>query len=169
MAEGTFERLCSIGIVPSHMTHKAGSELELLSTLITEERGSIHANSFVRGQFALSLESLVASNPRESALAGMILEMSCEQASNLESLSASLTGAGVHLTIVDSKAGCSGKVPATINLWARKHLGAAGCLLYMCFHLVSCQYRIEAGRSPNHPDDEFLMIRGPLVACLFLL
>ena len=138
------------------MTHKTGSELELLSTLITEERGSIHANSLVRGQFALSLESLVASIPRESALAGMILEMSCEQVSNLESLSASLTGAGVHLSIVDSKSGCSGKVPA-------------GCLLYMCFHLVSCQYRIEAGRSPNHPDDEFLMIRGPLVACLFLL
>ena len=162
MAEGTFERLCSIGIVPSHMTHKTGSELELLSTLITEERGSIHANSLVRGQFALSLESLVASIPRESALAGMILEMSCEHVSNIESLSASLTGAGVHLTIVDSKAGCSGKVPATINLCA------AGCLLYMGFHLVSCQYRIEAGRSLNHPDDEFL-IRGPLVACLFLL
>ena len=47
LTERTFERLCSIGIVPSHMTHKTGSELELFSTLITEELGSIHVNSFV--------------------------------------------------------------------------------------------------------------------------
>ena len=103
LAVGAFKRLCSI--VPSHMRHKAGSELELLSTLVTEELGFIHVNSFVRGQVALSFESFVAFITRKSSLAGMGLEMPCEEVSNFESLPASLVGAGVHLSVVDCKSG----------------------------------------------------------------
>ena len=103
LAVGAFKRLCSI--VPSHMRHKAGSELELLSTLVTEELGFIHVNSFVRGQVALSFESFVAFITRKSSLAGMGLEMPCEEVSNFESLPTSLIGAGVHLSVVDCKSG----------------------------------------------------------------
>ena len=76
LAVGAFKRLCFI--VPSHMRHKAGSELELLSTLITKELGFIHVNSFVRRQVALSFESFVAFITRKGTLAGMSLEVSCE-------------------------------------------------------------------------------------------
>ena len=103
LAVGTFKRLCSI--VPSHVRHKTGSELELLSTLITKELWFIHVNSFVRRQVALSFESFVAFITCKGTLAGMSLEVSCEQVSNFESLSTSLEGAGVHLSIVDRKSG----------------------------------------------------------------
>ena len=103
LAVGTFKRLCSI--VPSHMRHKAGPELELLSTLITKELGFIHVNSLVRGQVALSFESFVALITRKCTLASMSLEMPCEEVSNFESLPASLVGAGVHLSVMDRKSG----------------------------------------------------------------
>ena len=103
LAVGTFKRLCSI--VPSHMRHKAGSELKLLSTLITEELGLLHVNSLVRGQVALSFESFVTFVTRKSPLTSMSLQMPCEEVSNFESLPASLVGAGVYLGIVDRESG----------------------------------------------------------------
>ena len=98
---GTFERLCSI--VPSYVRHKTGSVLKLLSALVTEKLGLLHMNSFMRGQVALGFKSLITFITSKSALAGVSLQVPCEEVSNFESLSTSLVGTGVHLSIVHRK------------------------------------------------------------------